>query len=101
MESLLKEVRTHYLKMKGLDIKIENLRSELKVLRETTSTCCVHCKKVEAVQDKLKELTNVQVSGTAKVEKELDLVDKGMDRLFNRTNDLQKGSILICVSFFI
>ena len=76
--------------MKGLDIKIENLMSEVKVLRESKSTCCVHCKKIEAVQEKLRDVIKIQSSETTKVSAELDLVDKGMDRLFNRTNDLQK-----------
>ena len=65
MESMIKEVKTHYLIMRGLNVKIENLMSEIKVLCETKSPCCVHCKKVEAVYEKVKELWNVQVSGTA------------------------------------
>ena len=88
-----KELKAVFLMMQELKSKVSTLESQVKALNETKtsiSNCCEHCKEVQTVQDELKDLVNFQISETAKVEEELNLIDTGMDRVFHRTNDLQE-----------
>ena len=88
-----KELKAVFLMMQDLKSQVKYLTEKVEDLSEANagnSTCCIHCQQIETFQEEVKNLVDFQMSETAKVETELDLVDTGMERLFIRTNDLQE-----------
>ena len=88
-----KEMKAVFIMMQDMKAQIQILNDKVKALSEAeprNSKCFVHCKQVETFQEEVKNLVDFQITETAKVEAELDLIDTGMERLFHRTNDLQE-----------
>ena len=84
--------------VQALFVLCQNLKAEVKSLTEkvealsaaqTTSHNCNCANDIKEIQDEITDLVDFQIEESAKSEKELDLVDKAMDRLFSRTNDLR------------
>ena len=84
--------------IQALFMLCNDLKAEVKSLTEkfealsaaqTTSQVCNCSKEIKEVQEEITDLVDFQIEESAKANKELDLVDKAMDRLFNRTNDLK------------
>ena len=90
-----KELKAVFIMMQEMKAKISNLESQVKALSETRqdpSECCQHCTVIKAVQEEVQNHIEFNAEEIAKVNSELDLVDKGMDRLFKRTDTLKKLS---------
>ena len=89
-----KDIKTNALFVLCQDLKdqIKLLTDKVEALSEaqTTSNNCGCSKDIEEIQVEITDLVDFQIEESAKASKELDLVDNAMDRLFNRTNDLQK-----------
>ena len=76
--------------IEALFVLCKDLQSQIKALSEVKQSCCQHCKVIDEVKEEIQSHVEFNAEEIAKVNSELDLVDKGMDRLFNRTNDLNK-----------
>ena len=76
--------------IEALFVLCKDLQSQIKALSEVKQSCCQHCKAIDEVKEEIQSHVEFNAEEIAKVNSELDLVDKGMDRLFNRTNDLNK-----------
>ena len=91
-----KELKAVFIMMQDMKARISSLENHIKSISEDkpkTSGCCEHCKDIEAIQEEVQNQVEFNANEVAKISSELDLVDKGMDRLFNRTNDLSKKLI--------
>ena len=85
MEAILVLCENLQRQVNGLTNKVNYLTN-----KESSVSCCIHCKKVDNIHKEVQSHINFNADEIAKINSELDLVDKGMDRLFNRTNDLDK-----------
>ena len=74
--------------VKSLTEKVEALSAA-----QTTSQVCNCSKEIKEIQEEITDLVDFQIEESAKASNELDLVDKAMDRLFSRTNDLRSNQM--------
>ena len=84
--------------MEALFVLCQSLKSQVKLLTEKVealseaqvfSVSCNCSEQISEIQVEITDLVDFQIEESAKANKELDLVDKAMDRLFSRTNDLR------------
>ena len=88
--------------IEALIVLCSSLKSQIKILTkkvealsaaQTTSENSNCSKDIKEIQDEITDLVDFQIEESAKSSKELDLVDKAMDRLFKRTNDLRSNQM--------
>ena len=78
----------------------QDLKAQIKILTDKvealsaaqiSSVNCNCSNDIKEIQEEITDLVDFQIEETAKANKELDLVDKAMDRLFSRTQDLRSN----------
>ena len=84
----------------SLSVLCQDLKNQVKILAnkvealsaaQATSANCNCSEQISEIQVEITDLVDFQIEETAKANKELDLVDKAMDRLFSRTQDLRSN----------
>ena len=89
------EVKALFVLCQDLKAQVKSLTEKVEALSaaQTTSKNCNCSKEIEEIQVEITDLVDFQIEESAKASKELDLVDQGVDRLFNRTNDLRTNQM--------
>ena len=86
--------------IEALFVLSNSLKSQIKILTDKVEALsaaqispekCNCSNDIKEIQEEITDLVDFQIEETAKANKELDLVDKAMDRLFSRTQDLRSN----------
>ena len=85
------EIQALFVLCQDLKEQVKILTDKVNALSEAqiSSVSCICSKDITDIQEEITDLVDFQIEESAKSNKELDLVDKAMDRLFSRTNDLK------------
>ena len=90
------EVKALFVLCQDLKAQVKNLTEKVEALSEVQTTSNCNCsKEIYEIQVEITDLVDFQIEESAKADKELDLVDKAMDRLFSRTNDLRNNQMTL------
>ena len=87
-----KELKAIFIMMQDLKNQVKILSDKVAVLSEArhkTGNCQSCSKAIQDVQQEVQDFVNFRVDEAAKMDEELSLVDKAMDRLLSCTNDLR------------